>query len=465
MRDVLVCSHRGPLVYERLEDHVVARRGDGGLVTALSALLREDADVTWLACALTDVDREVARSRTIAGGGGVRARLLDIPREVHTRFYDVACVTGLGFLFHGLVDQAHTPTYDAGSRIAWEAYREVNRAYALEAARLAGDRPVLVEDYHLMLVADAFREIAGPAPGPLAYFHHVPWCSPAYLALLPGEMRTEILVKLLAFDTIGFHARMWADRFLACCDAFLPGAHCREDAVAWRGRTVPIVVAPAQIDVPHVRAVAAGAGAERWRRQMARRLGGPRVVARVDRLDLWKNIRRGFLAFERLVLDEGRDDLAFLALIARSRMHIPVYRRYIAACLREARRVNRRLNPGGRGPIHVLVAGHSDHERALAVLSAAEVVLVNSTSDGLNLVAKESVAAAGGRARLVLSETTGVYEEIGRWTHGVNPFDIEDTASAMSRALRATAPPELQAAVDRNSPEDWLSRRLAAVVR
>jgi trehalose 6-phosphate synthase len=145
-------------------------------------------------------------------------------------------------------------------------------------------------------------------------------------------------------------------------------------------------------------------------------------------------------------------------------MHLPEYRRYLAECVHAARAVNGRLNPGGHGPVHLLVADRSDHDRALAVLGLADVVLVNSTSDGLNLVAKESVAAGGGRSRLVLSRTTGVYEEIGRWTHGVHPFDVEDTAAALAGALRERgASAELVAAVDRNSPAAWVRRRLAPV--
>jgi trehalose 6-phosphate synthase len=274
----------------------------------------------------------------------------------------------------------------------------------------------------------------------------------------------EILSKLLAFDTLGFHARRWADAFLACCEEFLPAAACAPDAVTWRGRRVPIVVAPAQVDVPGLRDRLAGAPAQRWRQRLAPVVHGHRVIVRVDRVDLWKNVVRGFLAFERLAAAGGHDDVVFLALLAKSRMHLPGYRRYLAACVRAARGVDERLRAAGRGRLHLSVAGHSDHSRALAVLSLADAVLVNSTSDGLNLVAKESVVASDGRSRPVLSETTGVYEEIGRWAHRLNPFDIDETATALASALAAGAGrPELRDAVHRNAPPEWLRRRLAAV--
>jgi trehalose-6-phosphate synthase len=109
MDGLLVCSHRGPLSYVEVDGRVQARRGSGGLVTALSALARDNADVTWLACALSALDREVANGRDADQHGDLRLRLLDVPGDLHRAFYDDACVTGLGFLFHGLVDQAYTP--------------------------------------------------------------------------------------------------------------------------------------------------------------------------------------------------------------------------------------------------------------------------------------------------------------------------------------------------------------------
>jgi trehalose 6-phosphate synthase len=427
------------------------------------------ADVTWLACALSDVDRLAAER--LAGGQepagahhDIRARFLDVPSDAHRHFYDDACITGLGFIFHGLVDLAYTPTFDVSFRRGWEAYRLVNRIYAEELHRCADGRPVLVEDYHLMLVADELRQLRPVRSGPLSYFHHIPWCQVAHFGMLPAPLRQEILGKLLSYDTIGFHAQKWADAFLDCCDRFLPGARCEAGQVSWRGRDVPLVVAPVQVDPAHLRTVRDGATADAWRKRFRRRLAGRRALVRVDRVDLWKNIGRGFTAFERLVRDCGITDVAFIALLSRSRMHIAEYRRYLAACRAEARRVNRALNPSGNdGPIYLLLANdHSDHGRALAGLAEAGAVLVNAVADGLNLVAKEAVIAAEGESGLVISETTGVHEEIGQWVHGINPLDIQETADSIATALKGNGnPPALLAHVEQNSPARWVESRLA----
>src|SRR5581483_905286 len=171
---ILVCSHRGPYSYRIAGGQVSKKPGSGGLVTALAALLRGNASASWLACALSDADRAVARDPGAAGDSDVRALLLDIPPQTHRNFYDDACNTGLGFLFHGLVDQAHTPTWGRSFQRGWRAYQDVSRAYAERIAAQPAGWPVLVEDYHLMLVGDEVRRLTaarGGRSGPVAYFH------------------------------------------------------------------------------------------------------------------------------------------------------------------------------------------------------------------------------------------------------------------------------------------------------
>jgi len=307
----------------------------------------------------------------------------------------------------------------------------------------------------------------------VAYFHHVPWCPPAVFRLLPGALRRDVLAWLLAFDTVGFHARAWADQFIACCDAFLDDVRCDPDTVRWRGRDVRVVVAPAQIGVGALRAAreaepvgAAQASVERWAE-------GCPLLVRVDRVDLWKNIVRGFVAFEEYArANRGRGkDVRFVAVLATSRMHLEPYWRYFEACRTEAERVNQALTGRSDGPIRLIV--NANRHWVLACLAAASAVLANSTSDGLNIVPKEAVVAGQGRARLVLSENMGVFEEIGRWAIGVDPFDIGQTAEAIGVALGTAGnagqaelrqaelrQAELRAAVERNDPRRWVGRRL-----
>jgi trehalose 6-phosphate synthase len=471
MDGILVCSHRGPYSYQIVDGRPRRKLGNGGVVTASAALLRGSGGTAkWLSCAMSEADRAVANDQDIIDDGDIGVIMLDIPPDVHRRFYDDACNTNIGLLLHGLVDRAYSPVYDLRLHRGWEAYREVSRAYAVKLAEQPGDWPVLVEDYHLMLIADELRKIRR-RPGPTAYFHHIVWCSPEYFEMLPQHIRYEILAGLLSFDTIGFHARLWSDAFIACCERFLPGASCEADRISWNGHEVPIVVAPAQVDVPYLQKTVSGEEAQNWRQRFRRKLDGRRALVRVDRADLMKNIIRGFMAFENLVLEESATDVMFLALLTQSRSHLAVNRRYMSACQREARRINQRfLAAGVDARIAVAMSNaYNDHSRALAGLSLADAVLVNSTTDGLNLVAKEAVVASEGRSRLVLSTKTGVYEEIGQWTLGINPFDVAGTTAAIAQALNpgeewGEASRQLRRAVDNNSPEAWLRTRLAPVL-
>jgi trehalose 6-phosphate synthase len=392
---------------------------------------------------------------------------VDIPADLHQLFYDTACVTGLGFLFHGLFDTAYTPLLGSGFMAAWDAYIEVNRRYASSVTRDGLSGPVLVEDYHLMALAGQIRSIDPSFRRTLAYFHHVPWCPPAIFRLLPQKLRREVLTWLLAFDTIGFHARAWADEFVACCDAFLPGVQCDRATISWRDREVRLVVTPAQIAADSLRTACAAepvlasrAGVERW-------ADGRPLLVRVDRVDLWKNIIRGFIAFEEYMRNDRvkGGDLQFVALLATSRAHLPQYQRYLAACRSEAERVNQALSGGSQGPIRLVV--DTDRDSVLAYLSAASAVLANSTSDGLNIVPKEAVVAGEGRPQLILSHHMGVYEEIGQWAIGVDPFDIAQTAEAIGLALHSTRHSgigELRATVGQNDPQNWVRNRLGGAL-
>jgi trehalose 6-phosphate synthase len=470
---MLVCSHRGPYSYQLVDGRVRKKMGNGGVVTASAAIVRGNNRAKWIACAMSDADRVIARDPSQGqdhSDDGVDVLLLDIPPDIHRRYYDDACNTGLGLLLHGLVDRAYTPVYDARLLNGWDAYRDVNRAYAMKILEQPDSWPVMVEDYHVMLIADELKKIRHRS-GPIAYFHHIAWCSPEYFELLPQRVRYEILAGMLSYDTIGFHARMWSSAFIACCDRFLPGASCEEDLITYEGRKIPIVVAPAQVDLPHLQKILDGNDAQIWRQRFERQIGGHRALVRVDRADLMKNIIRGFLALEHLVFEGCEDGVTFLSLLTQSRSHLALNRKYMTACRREAQRINRRF-AAENIDARIIIAmsnAYNDHSRALAGLSVSDAVLVNSTTDGLNLVAKEAVVASGGESRLVLSTKTGVYEEIGQWTHGINPFDVAETAAAISRALDAgsdwaSASSQLRKSVDANSPEAWLRQRLAPVL-
>jgi trehalose 6-phosphate synthase len=456
-------SHRAPFRFHGGEGGVVRRdAGPGGLVQVMRPVI-EGSGGLWIAAADSPGELELVGKGELPQAEGFSLRLLPLPKRAHELHYKIVSTQVLAPLFHYLHDLSRSPIFGRRFATAWEGFRAVNRIFAAALADAADADTVLVEDFHLMLVADELRRRA-PAEAPsLSYFHHVAWPEPEYFGVLPASMRTEILSSLLAFDSLGFHARRWAGAFAACCDRFLADAVCTGDEIRWRDRAVTLVAAPAAVDVTRLAASAQRAETTRWLDSFESRRHGRRALVRIDRADRWKNVERGFLAFEALL--ERRPELAettwFVAVLAPTRMWIPENRRYWRGCLAAADRINARFH---RGPVEVIPSAE-DHSQALAALLLADCLLVNPVFDGLNIVAKEG-AAIGTDSVVVLSRNAGAYEELGDATLPINPFDLLETAAAVEIALemgrreRSERHARLRDIVSANTPERWLARRV-----
>lgn len=426
----------------------------------------------WVASAASREDFEFAERGDLPQEEGFSLRLVRIGRREHQLHYEVICTQILAPMFHYLFDLSRSPLLGREFLAAWNCYRAVNETFAASLADIAGTDTVLIEDFHLLLVAEKLRQHRSPKPPVLSYFHHVAWCEPDYFGVLPGSIRHEILSALLAYDSVGFHARRWARAFVSCCDRFLTGAVCTDDQVQWRDRVVRVCVAPAAVDAARIRAAAQRPDTCRRLEELESRRQGRKTLVRIDRADRWKNVERGFLAFEALL--ERRPALVastwFVALLAPTRMWIRENRGYWRACLRAAQRINGRFRreAGGRGPIDI-VESSENHDEALATLRIADCLLVNPLFDGLNLVAKEGAVAAKPDGTLVLSRNTGAYEEFGQIPLTINPFDLEETAAAIERGLemdpneRTQRRRQLFAVAEANTPDRWLARRVKEI--
>ena len=205
------------------------------------------------------------------------------------------------------------------------------------------------------------------------------------------------------------------------------------------GRSVAVRTYPIAIDAPALRRQAAGAARPPRPPRAVRWKGDARMILRVDRTDLSKNILRGFLAYETLLHEqpELRGRVQFLALLNASRRAIPEYRAYTRDCLRAAERINDELGTPDWQPVTVTV--RDDLDRAVAAFSMYDVLLVNPVFDGMNLVAMEGPTVNRTDGVLVLSRNAGADALLGRHALSVNPFDVEETASAMLEALHMPA--------------------------
>ncbi|GGS45000.1 trehalose-6-phosphate synthase [Actinokineospora fastidiosa] len=374
--------------------------------------------------------------------------------------------------FHYLHDTSVEPAFDARMLADWRAYQEVNAQFGDALARGgddSADEVVLVHDFHLMLVPGLFRSRLGRRNSTLVYFHHVPWCDPGYFGLLPDEVRGAVLRSLLSCDVVGFHSSLWAQNFMRCCERYLPGVQVDGHVVAYRDNATKVVAAPGPIDVDSVRSLADGALVQQWRETLTAQAGNRRIVARVDRVDLWKNIVRGFDAYE-LVLDRTpsiADEHWFCAIVSPPRFPNARHAEYEARCRAAESRINARFGSAGDAVTMVYPTGSENHRaRAIAALSLADAVLVNPTFDGLNMVAKESLVV-NPQAPLLLSRNAGAFDQLAPAAIAVDPFDVLSTADLVETALRT--PPRPRDATHRACLDDlaaetaraWFDRLLS----
>jgi trehalose 6-phosphate synthase len=452
-RPVVVVSNRGPLSFrEGADGTLVARRGAGGLVSGLGPLLA-GTDGLWVAAAMSDADRKAAAAGVV-DAEGFHVRLLAIDPEAYRLAYDVVSNQTLWFVHHGLYDLPRSPAFGLDLREAWHSYREVNEAFADAVAEVApAGAAVLVQDYHLGLLGVTLAERRSDLAA--VHFSHTPFATPTWLRVLPEHIAGEVLSGLAAHRACGFHTRGWADDFLACA----------REVLALAPTTF---VSPLPTDADDVLRAAASPACDAALAEIEAEVGDRRVIARVDRIELSKNLLRGFLSFDDLLdrRPEWRERVVFVASVYPSRTGVAAYLDYQDEVEQLVARVNERWATPGWTPI--VYDTRDDYPRSVAVLRRADVLLVNPIRDGLNLVAKEGGIVNQRDAVLCLSREAGVWDEVGEAAVQVPPFDVAGTADALDLALRM-APEERRARAEllrtlamARKPADWLADQLAA---
>jgi trehalose 6-phosphate synthase len=475
---VLVASNRGPVSFT-LGDagRLTARRGGGGLVSGLSAVAAETG-LLWVCAALSGADRAAVRGAQ--GGmldldgrpGGSAVHMLDIPPTTFQRAYNAIANSALWFVHHLLYDTPNQPSFGLSFRRDWEAYRAYNAEFAeaLAADAAGGEREIraLIQDYHLSLVP---RMLARRRPGiAIAHFSHTPWAPPDYYRLLPDEMAAEVLTGILGAQHAGFLTRRWADAFCACCETVL-GATVAADgsAVTYDGHTTTIGVHPLGVDAPELARRASEPDVLAHLAALAETVGGRKLIVRIDRTELSKNIVRGLAAYRELLHThpEWRERVVHVAIAYPSRHDLPEYREYTAAVQRLAAEISGEFATDRWEPLILHV--NDDYARSLAGYRLADVLLVNPVRDGMNLVAKEGPILADRGCVLVLSREAGAAAELGSDAILVNPYDVTGTAAALHQALsmpdeeRRRRAAALASAAAAMPPRRWLADQLAAL--
>jgi trehalose 6-phosphate synthase len=433
---LFVVANREPYIHRHQGKGVEAIVPASGLVTAVEPVLRA-CDGTWVAHGSGDADRETVdkhdRLRVPPDDPRYTLRRVWLSKEEEEGYYYGFANEGLWPLCH----IAHTRPLFRGSD--WEHYKRANRRFADAVLKeMEGmDRPVLLaQDYHFALLPRMVKKARPDAR--VAIFWHIPWPNPEAFGICPWQR--ELVDGLLGADLIGFHIQSHCTNFLQTVDRAL------ESRIDWEHCTVNreehrTVVKPFPISVEFQESPApAEAGESIYTERVAllRELGveAAYLGVGVDRVDYTKGILERFLAIERLLekypIYQGK--FTFLQIGAPSRTHIKRYHDLLAEVESEVERINWRFQTGNWKPIIFMKRQHTHHE-IQRFYRTADLCLVTSLHDGMNLVAKEFVAARQDeRGVLVLSRFTGAARELPDALM-VNPYDIEQTAEALRFAL------------------------------
>jgi len=434
---LFVVSNREPYMHVRRGKSTEVIVPASGLVTALEPILRA-CDGTWMAHGAGDADREMAderaRLRVPPEEPNYTLRRVWLTKEEEAGYY-------YGFANEGLWPLCHIaytrPIFRSGD---WEHYQEVNQRFArtvLEEMTEIENPALLVQDYHFALLP---RLVKKERPDTrVAIFWHIPWPNPQAFGICPWQR--EILDGLLGADLIGFHIQAHCNFFLETVDQAL------ESRIDWErfavnrlGHFTLVRPFPISVSVPEAWAEPRGKPGSVYveRAALFKEMGVQATFmgVGVDRVDYTKGIIERFRGIERFLerYPAYQGQFTFVQIGAPSRTHIKRYHDLFAEVGSEADRINWRFQAGEWRPI-VFLSRHHGHKEIEPYYRAADLCMVTSLHDGMNLVAKEFVAARDDeQGALILSRFTGACREL-RDALVVNPYDTEQLAEAIRFAL------------------------------
>lgn len=443
-KPLFVVSNREPYM------HVAGDRGPevlvpaSGLVTALEPVLVA-SDGTWVAHGSGSADRETVdsadRLRVPPDLPSYTLRRVWLTNEEVKGYYEGFANEGLWPLCH----IAHTrPTFRPED---WLQYQQANRKFAdavLQEMEGVETPIVLAQDYHFALLPKMVKEARPDAR--VAIFWHIPWPNPEVFGICPWQR--EVLDGLLGADLIGFHTQTHCNNFLETVDRAVEAiTEWDRFAVNRQGRVTRVRPYPISVAFPDgkPRAEFRSAGEERARLCEELGIEGSLLGVGVDRVDYTKGLLERFRAIERFVETNPayRRRFTFVQIGAPSRTDIPRYQQFLDEVTAEAERVNARFQSGKWKPI-VFLRKHHSHQEIMRFYRAASLCMVTSLHDGMNLVAKEFVAAReDDHGVLILSTFAGAALELTDALQ-VNPYDVQHVAASILRALEM--PDEEQAA-------------------
>jgi trehalose 6-phosphate synthase len=436
---IVILANREPYVHQHTADGgIEVQHPASGLVTALEPIMRACSGV-WVAHGSGDADRETVDSndhvRVPPDEESYHIRRVWLSEEEQQGYY-------YGFSNEGLWPLCHIAHARPVFRSAdWRQYRNVNQKFADAVCSEVDSKDpiILVQDYHFALAPAMIRKRLPTAT--VIVFWHIPWPNAERMGICPW--RNELLEGLLGSSILGFHTQLHCNNFLDSVDRFLETRRDQEqNAVMMQGHRTLVRPYPISLEWP-VHWVVESPSVEECRARVWQEFGlKPNALLGigVDRLDYTKGVEERLEAVELLLErhPEFRGRFSFAQLAAPSRTKIERYRELNEAVERLTERINQRFGSKDYKPI-ILLRSHHEPPEVFRFYRAADLCYISSLHDGMNLVAKEFVAARTDlKGVLVLSEFTGAARELTEALI-VNPYDLEGSCEALAAALTMPA--------------------------
>ena len=420
-RELVVVANRLPVSRVSRKGERRWERSAGGLVSALSPLLlgRQCTWIGWNGLAGSDEvppdDQDISYAA------------VPITAAERKRFYEGFSNRLIWPLYH---DALREPEFVSEW---WETYHDVNHRFATIAADIAApNATVWIHDYHLQCMPRMLRELRPDVR--IGFFLHIPFPPQELFMQLPW--RTQILEGMLGADLVGFQTRVGAENFRALVRRVL-GMEAKDGKIPLPSHDTHFGAFPISVDYAHITALVQSPAVQRQINRLRRRVGTNRkILLGVDRLDYTKGVDVRLRAFEDLLRSGAvkPDECVFVQVAVPTRERLPDYQELRREVERAVGEINGGFGDIGQVPVHYLYR-NIPMEELIALYACADVMVVTPLRDGMNLVAKEYVAARSDPSGvLVLSEFTGAAHEL-REALIVNPHHRQDLSQALGRAL------------------------------
>ncbi len=418
------------------------KMGAGGLVQALLPIM-EKTGGTWIASAMTDADIEIAekypenRIPIPHDNPKFWATLIRLDKKKYYEHYNILNNPLLWFIYHYMWNLAYTPEIDDTIHKAWQSYQYVNQKFAdgiIEEINSTEKEPlIMLQDFQLQTcpahIRKKFENIF------LSQFIHIPWPQPDYLGIFPRYIEKSIVEGLLSNNHIGFHIKRYVKNFLMICEKYADEVDFKNNVVHYDDREIFVKDYPISVDVAKLNKLAKSEEILKYDEYVKKIKGNNFLIYRTERTDPSKNIIRGFKAYDLFLqkYPEFKGKVTFFITGVSTRENVKEYRDYKSKVNDIISEINEKYSKDGWKPI----VTHFDAEYPLVIAAFKnyDCLLVNSIHDGMNLVPKEGSTVNENNGVLIISETTGAYDELKDYAIDINALDISETVEAIYKAI------------------------------